>query len=85
RSLHEFQDCKAALQFGKSNVGVSRAVHEHRFVLRKKKQELVRRENARLFTRLASPARSGIDFNKFEADFAQSRRYHRLAQCDRTV
>lgn len=32
RSLHEFQDVKAALQFGKTNVGVSRAVHEHRYV-----------------------------------------------------
>ncbi|CAM9429549.1 unnamed protein product [Hapterophycus canaliculatus] len=81
RFLHEFQDCKAALQFGKTNVGVSRAVHEHR----RKKQELLRSENARLFTRLASPARSGIDFKKFEADFAQSRKYHQLAQCDRTV
>ena len=33
----------------------------------------------------ASPNRSGIDFNKFEADFAKSREHRRIAQCNRTV
>lgn len=32
-----------------------------------------------------SPKRSGIDFHKFEMDFAKSRTYHRLAQNNRTV
>ncbi|CAM9372816.1 unnamed protein product [Ectocarpus sp. 6 AP-2014] len=95
RSQHEYQDCKAALQFGKTNAGVTRAVHERRQArsvvhgggvsLRKKQQEHIRRENAILLTRLASPKRTALDFNRFEADFAKSREHHRLAQCDRTV
>ncbi|CAM9936757.1 unnamed protein product, partial [Ectocarpus fasciculatus] len=90
RSQHEYQDCKAALQFGKTNAGVTRAVHERRqaragISLRKKQQENIRRENAILLTRLASPKRTALDFNKFETDFTKSREHHRLAQCDRTV
>ncbi|CAM9648817.1 unnamed protein product [Ectocarpus sp. 4 AP-2014] len=85
RSQHEYQDCKAALQFGKTNAGVTRAVHERRQARSVKQQENIRRENAILLTRLASPKRTALDFNRFEADFTKSREHHRLAQCDRTV
>ncbi|CAN0000436.1 unnamed protein product, partial [Ectocarpus sp. 13 AM-2016] len=84
RSQHEYQDCKAALQFGKTNAGVTRAVHERRQV-RSKQQEHIRTENAILLTRLVSPKRTALDFNRFKADFAKSREHYRLAQCDRTV
>ncbi|CAM9287728.1 unnamed protein product, partial [Laminaria digitata] len=81
RSLQESQDGKTALQFGKASEALSRAANKRR----QKKQERVRRENAKLFTRLASPNRSGIDFNKFEAEFSKSRARHRMIHCDRTV
>ncbi|CAM9857990.1 unnamed protein product, partial [Choristocarpus tenellus] len=56
-----------------------------RIYARRKAQEQICAENAKILEQLVKPKPTGINFHHFEMDYRESRVHHRLARCDRTV